>query len=185
MRVGLGLVLVASGATAGHASTRVPGAPRPYLDGPAGCVLPDPVRTSGCVTAPTDWLVLQVRNRFGDLPGACWDAHVWNPRSDHPRGRACDYTIGRIGAFPDRAQVAEGWRLARWLRTHARALHVHYVIFQGRIWSWERDAAGWRRYTGGGVYDPADVTGGHYDHVHVSTVDRPPAEIFPAAATGP
>jgi hypothetical protein len=29
----------------------------------------------------------------------------------------------------------------------------------------------WREYTGGGVYDPEDPTGGHYDHVHVSLKD--------------
>ena len=32
-----------------------------------------------------------------------------------------------------------------------------------------RDQDGWgRRYSGGGVYDVRDATGGHYDHVHVS-----------------
>lgn len=56
------------------------------------------------------------------------------------------------------------------------------MIFQGRIWSWEHDGEGWRPYRGAGVYDPADVTGGHYDHVHVSTVDKRPALLFAAAA---
>ncbi|WP_035856484.1 hypothetical protein [Cryptosporangium arvum] len=159
-----------------------PPAPLPYVGGPRGCVIPDPSDTDGCVTAPIAWLTFQVRHRFGDLPVSCWDEHAWNPRSDHPHGRACDYTIGRIGAFPDRAGVRGGWELARWLRTHAIALRVHYVIFQGRIWSWEHDGEGWRPYRGAGVYDPADVTGGHYDHVHVSTVDKRPALLFAAAA---
>jgi hypothetical protein len=31
-----------------------------------------------------------------------------------------------------------------------------------------RDADGWRPYNGGGMHDPGDVTGGHYDHLHVT-----------------
>ena len=39
---------------------------------------------------------------------------------------------------------------------------------QGQIWSLARDAEGWRPYNGGGMHDPNDVTGGHYDHVHIT-----------------
>jgi hypothetical protein len=145
--------------------------PQAYAGAATGCVLPDPTSTGGCVTGATAWLVAQVtahvRLRSAG-PVSCWDAHEWNPFSDHPRGRACDYTIGRAGQLPTAAQSADGWRLAGWLRTYARPLRVAYVIWQGRIWSAARDAEDWRPYTGGGVYDPADVTGGHYDHVHVS-----------------
>jgi len=45
---------------------------------------------------------------------------------------------------------------------------VHYLVWYGRIWSVERAADGWRPYNGGGVYDPGDITGGHYDHLHIS-----------------
>ena len=31
-----------------------------------------------------------------------------------------------------------------------------------------RDAEGWRPYNGGGMHDPGNVTGGHYDHLHVT-----------------
>ena len=31
-----------------------------------------------------------------------------------------------------------------------------------------RDDEGWRDYNGGGMHDPGDVTGGHYDHLHVT-----------------
>ena len=35
-----------------------------------------------------------------------------------------------------------------------------------------RDQNGWGRpYTGGGIYDPTDATGGHYDHIHLSVTD--------------
>lgn len=141
-----------------------------YPGGATGCVLPDPSGTGGCVTGATDWVIGQVKSRFGVLPGACWDRHAWNPRSDHPHGKACDYTVGRIGAFPAHPLVDGGWSLAKWLRANAGPLRVHYVIFQGRIWSREHDAEAWRPYNGGGVYDPRDVTGGHFDHVHVSTL---------------
>jgi hypothetical protein len=142
--------------------------PDRYAGGPSGCAVPDPTGTGGCVTQATAWLLAQVAAHVHQGPVTCWDAHAWNPSSDHPKGRACDYTIGRLGDFPRRADVLRGWALAEWLRTCAAALHVSYVIFQGRIWSLRRAREGWRPYSGGGVYDPTDPTGGHYDHVHVS-----------------
>lgn len=144
-------------------------APVAYPGGATGCTIPDPTGTGGCVTGATAWLLQQVAERVHQGPVSCWDAHAWNPTSDHPKGKACDYTIGRAGTFPGAADVGRGWVLAQWLRTYARPLHVSYVIWQGRIWSLDRDSEGWRPYSGGGVYDPTDPVGGHYDHVHVST----------------
>ncbi len=143
-------------------------APQRYPGGATGCALPDPTGTGGCVTGATAWLLGQVAAHIHQGPVTCWDAHAWNPTSDHPLGRACDYTIGVLGKFPGPADIARGWALATWLRTYAGALDVSYVIWQGRIWSRTHDTEGWRPYDGGGVYDPTDVTGGHYDHVHVS-----------------
>jgi hypothetical protein len=101
---------------------------------------------------------------------ACWDEHTWNPSSDHSRGRACDYFPTAAGRFPHGQELHNGWRLATWLRANATTLKVKYVIWQGRIWSPNTpDINGWGRpYTGGGIYDPDDATGGHWDHVHVS-----------------
>jgi hypothetical protein len=59
-----------------------------------------------------------------------------------------DYTIGRLGDFPRRADIIRGWGLAEWLRAYARLLRVSYVIFQGRIWSASRAVEGWRPYGG-------------------------------------
>ena len=146
----------------------LPDAATPFPGGPAGCTRPDPTGTGGCVTAATAWLVLQVDQRFGPLPASCWSKRPWNPDSDHPLGRGCDYTFGRIGAFPDALDRERGWVLAEWLRVNADPLAVSYVIWQGQIWSSRRADEGWRPYTGGGVYDPSDPTGGHYDHIHVS-----------------
>ena len=100
----------------------------------------------------------------------CWDRHAWNPRSDHPQGRACDLFATRPGRFAGGAELAEGWRVARWVRGHAEPLQVKYVIWQGRYWDPRvADQDGWgRRYSGAGVYDVRDATGGHYDHVHIS-----------------
>ena len=58
-----------------------------------------------------------------------------NPTSDHPLGRACDVTFGRLGTFAGPDDVLRGWVLASWLRANAAPLQVSYVIWQGRIWS--------------------------------------------------
>ncbi len=150
------------------AITTVGGAARPFTGADPGCTVPDPTGTGGCVTPATAWLLQQTATAFPGLPVSCWDAHAWNPTSDHPRGKACDFTIGRIGRFPGPDDVQRGWGMAEWFRANAPALHISYVIWQGRIWSVARGDEGWRPYTGGGIYDPTNPTGGHYDHIHVS-----------------
>lgn len=135
----------------------------------ARCANVDPTGTGGCVTPATAWLVQQMEAAFGLLTMTCWDRHAWNPSSDHPRGRACDVSIGAPGSFPPARDASRGHQIAEWLRANADPLRVAYVIWAGRIWSASRADEGWRPYGGGGVYDPADPTGGHYDHVHVST----------------
>ncbi|MGQ7296942.1 hypothetical protein [Quadrisphaera sp. KR29] len=114
------------------------------------------------------WLYEQTRLHFGQLPSSCWDAHAWNPTSDHPQGKACDFTIGTAGRLPGAADRAHGWEIANWLTANAAPLNVAYVIWDGRIWSAGRASEGWREYEGGGIYDVSTPTGGHYDHVHVS-----------------
>lgn len=143
----------------------------PWLGAAGGCTVPDPTGTGGCVTPATAWMLAQVEATFPGLPVSCWDAHLWNPNSDHPKGRGCDYTIGSLGSFPGPQDTAFGWSLAEWLRANAEPLRVSYLIWQGRIWSTGRSDEGWRAYTGGGVYDPRDPTGGHYDHIHVSVAE--------------
>jgi hypothetical protein len=145
--------------------------PQPFFGPSSGCTVPDPSGTGGCVTGVLAHLMAQVELTFGRIPVSCWSARAGDPYSDHPKGMACDYTMGRIGTYAAPADVARGWQLALWLRANATPLHVNYVIWQGRIWSRAHDAEGWRPYTGGGVYDTAGPINGHYDHVHVSTVD--------------
>ncbi|MBW0108374.1 hypothetical protein I4I84_06440 [Pseudonocardia sp. KRD-182] len=164
------------GAGAGPVNVEDLPAPTPYEGVSVLCTADDP--TGGrCLTPATRHAYDEIARAFGP-PGAdapirsagCWDEHAWNPDSDHPRGQACDYFPDTASQFPQGQELQNGWRLATWLRTHAVALKVKYLIWQGRFWSPDTpDTNGWGRpYTGGGVYDPADATGGHYDHIHVS-----------------
>ncbi|QJY45237.1 hypothetical protein [Pseudonocardia broussonetiae] len=151
-------------------------APAPWTGGATGCEQTDPTG-DGCLTGAALHGLEAASAAFGgwsDGPvirsAGCWDAHAWNPRSDHPRGRACDLFPGTPGAFAEGAELEAGWRVADWFRAHAGPLAVRYLIWQGRYWDPSvEDDGGWgRRYSGGGVYDTRDATGGHFDHVHVS-----------------
>ncbi|GAA1381714.1 hypothetical protein GCM10009613_08230 [Pseudonocardia kongjuensis] len=149
-------------------------APAPaWTGGPTPCREPDPVRPDGCLTGATAHGLAAVRAAFQpviDTVG-CWDEHRHNPRSDHPKGRACDLFTGPAGRFPEEPDLAEGWRITHWLAANAEPLRIRYLIWQGRYWdpSVRDDGTGWgRRYTGGGIYDTSDPTGGHYDHIHIS-----------------
>ncbi|WP_214404790.1 hypothetical protein [Pseudonocardia lacus] len=151
-------------------------AARPYTGPDGGCTAEDPT-TSGCLTPATRHALDQIHAAFGP-PGptapirsiTCWDEHAWNPSSDHPHGRACDLFPTRAGEFPAGQDLANGWRLASWLRANAEPLQIMYLIWQGRFWSpTTPDDNGWGRpYTGGGIYDATDATGGHFDHLHLS-----------------
>ncbi|OSY38104.1 hypothetical protein C8E95_4722 [Pseudonocardia autotrophica] len=144
-----------------------------WTGGETACGEPDPVRSDGCLTGATAHGLAAVRAAFDpviDTVG-CWDEHPRNPRSDHPRGLACDLFTGPAGRFPEEPDLAEGWRIAHWLAANAEPLQIRYLIWQGRYWdpAVREDGTGWgRRYTGGAVYDTSDPTGGHYDHIHVS-----------------
>ncbi|MFG1820575.1 hypothetical protein ACGFIF_42930 [Kribbella sp. NPDC049174] len=128
-------------------------------------VVPDPTNGRGCVTPRTAaWIALAKKA----LPGqgmSCWDAHDWNPTSDHPRGRACDMMTGR-DARKNAAEKAKGDHIAAWILSTAGQTGVHYVIWYGQIWS--ASTGKWKPYNGGGVYNPTDPNGGHFNHVHVS-----------------
>lgn len=151
-------------------------APAAWTGGATGCERTDPTG-DGCLTGAAEHGLSAAAAAFGgwsDGPAirsaGCWDAHAWNPRSDHPRGKACDLFPGEPGVFAEGSEQDAGWRVADWFRAHADPLQVKYLIWQGRYWDPSvTDQGGWgRRYTGGGVYDTRNATGGHYDHLHVS-----------------
>lgn len=157
------------------AMTAAPGC-APGADGPppAAFTRPDPdalvddPTSGGYITARMAYVMIQARTAFPESSWACWSPRP-GTASEHPLGRACDVTFGnRIGQHPTDAQLHAGWRVTNWLKTHAGTLGVQYLIWQGRIWSLARDADGWRPYSGGGMHDPANVTGGHYDHLHIT-----------------
>jgi hypothetical protein len=117
------------------------------------------------VTPRTAAWVAQAGKSLGALSMSCWDAHLWNPTSDHPKGRACDVMVGTDARRSPSARV-KGDRIANWAISTAGQTGVRYVIWYGKIWSARRGT--WIPYNGGGVYVPTDATGGHFDHVHVS-----------------
>lgn len=149
------------------ASGGTPGDPAP-LDGDPDQMVDDPT-SDGQITARTAHLMAQAHTAFPDT--SSWACYSPRPgtSSEHPLGRACDITFGnRIGTRPTPGQLEAGWRITNWMKDNASSLGVEYLIWQGQIWSLARDAEGWRPYNGGGMYDPNDVTGGHYDHLHVT-----------------
>ncbi len=149
--------------TAGGTAVTGPGGAFP----PEACsVRPDPTSGRGCLTPRTLNIAVQLMAQGWHL--ACWDAHAWNPSSDHPKGKACDAFPGRGGVLPTPEQKAHGDALAASLQASAAETGVKYLIWYGRWWKTGDPADAWNPYNGGGVYDPASITGGHYDHVHVS-----------------
>jgi len=134
-------------------------------------VVPDPSTGTGCLTPRMAALYTQ-------LVAQGWHPDCYRPsdpvaHSDHPLGRACDAPPGSYGVLPTAAQKAAGDALAASLQASAGRTGVHYLIWYGRIWNTERAREGWRPYTGAGVYNttpstPDGITGGHYDHVHIS-----------------
>ena len=152
------------------------GVPEPWTGGETGCEMTDPTG-DGCLTGAARHGLEAVAAAFGGWSegpvirnAGCWDAHAWNPRSDHPRGKACDLFATSPGTFAAGAELDAGWQVADWFRANSEPLAVKYLIWQGRYWDPSvEDQNGWgRRYTGGGVYDTRNATGGHFDHLHIS-----------------
>lgn len=128
-------------------------------------ICPDPTNGRGCITPRTLALVNGIKSNGLSYPSlSCWDPHAWNPKSDHPQGKACD--IAYSSGFPNAAQIASGDQMTAWLIKHAGVYGVHYIIWQGKIWYASKGT--WQTYTGGGIYDATSPSGGHYDHIHVS-----------------
>jgi hypothetical protein len=119
--------------------------------------LPHPTDAQHGHPTPAATLVDQLRG------GPCLEPHQRPP----PRARL-RRVPRRGGVLPTAAQKASGDALAATLQASAAQIGVHYLVWYGCIWSVERAADGWRPYNGGGVYHPGDITGGHYDHLHIS-----------------
>lgn len=132
---------------------------------PEHAAVADPTGTGGAITPRMSALYHAVQASGITVRGAtCWDPHPQNPASDHPRGKACDIFLDPHN--PD--DVNRGWQLAGWLTTTQTTYGIHYLIWQGQFWSAESPT--WRPYRSD-IYrcpNPANLTGCHYDHIHIS-----------------
>ncbi len=154
-----------SGALQCSSSTTVTGAGGSF-PAEACSIRPDPTTGRGCLTPRTLNIATQLLAQGWSI--SCWDEHAWNPNSDHPKGKACDAFPGPGGALPTAAQKARGDALTASLQASAAQTGISYLIWYGQQWAASRADQGWRPYSGGGVYDPASITGGHFDHIHIS-----------------
>ncbi|WP_420330074.1 M23 family metallopeptidase [Ornithinimicrobium murale] len=146
------------------------GAPEPF-DGDNPDAMVDDPTSDGQITARTAHILDQVQTAFPDSSWVCYSPRP-GQASDHPLGRACDGTFGNaIGEAATGQALELGWAVTNWLQEHAETLGIDYLIWQGQIWSAGRADEGWRDYDGGGMHDPGNVTGGHYDHTHLSAVE--------------
>ena len=141
--------------------------PAPFPGGNPDALVDDPT-TSGRITARMAYVMAQTKQAFPDTGWACWSPRP-GTKSEHPLGRACDVTFGNhIGQAAKGASLEAGWAMAHWLQTNADTLGIQYLIWQGKAWTRARSDAGWRPYDGGGMHDPTSITGGHYDHLHIT-----------------
>lgn len=159
--------LPAPDGTGGGCSTGMgPGTGTP-VDGDPDELVNDPT-TSGQITRRMLSVYQQALAAFPDTSWSCYSPRP-GTQSEHPLGRACDVTFGNaIGSYPTAGQIEAGWAVTNWLKDNADTLGVEYLIWQGQIWSLARDSEGWRAYNGGGMHNPTNVTGGHYDHLHIT-----------------
>jgi hypothetical protein len=126
-------------------------------------ISPDPTTGRGCLTFRTYHMLTEARLAdFGGRHVSCWRSGSWG---EHPRGRACDFSVFPNGGFQasHASGEARGWgdRLAGWAVTNAEALGVLYVIWYRQIWT---PRLGWHRYSGATGAPNTD----HTNHVHIS-----------------
>lgn len=122
------------------------------------------------LTSRAEALRDDVRQAYGGLPeggfqpGGVTTGHMAG--SAHYEGRAVDYFFRPVNARNN----IKGWSLAHYLVANADRLDIETVIYDDRIWTRWRSAAGWRDYEipdrGG---DQAILE--HRDHVHVDVAD--------------
>lgn len=121
------------------------------------------------LTARADAVRRELRAVFGKQTLGGFDPRgVTSGHTDgsaHYEGRAIDVFFRPISA----ANQRRGWAEAQWAVAHAEGLAVATVIFDRRIWSAGRSAAGWRdyRHPDGPTDNPILL---HEDHVHVDVI---------------
>jgi hypothetical protein len=83
--------------------------------------------------------------------------------SDHNTGRAVD---SMVPGWQTKAGNNLGWQVAYWEQAHAVQFGITYLIFDDHIWSVQRRAEGWRKYSN--PYNATGPSGRHLNHVHTS-----------------
>ena len=132
-------------------------------------------RTPGDAAGSAGWnpqtrfAVDALKCKFPDVFGEKCGTYNSGGTSDHP-GNAADCPPGAYATcYAEGTEAYDAsWAAAKWLRKHADALGVSYVIWYNRIWSRANDAAGWRDYGYGACAAGDQATEAHYDHVHIS-----------------
>ena len=121
---------------------------------PESCNVDDET-TGGCVTSRTFHMYKEVKKAGFNRFVGC---HRNGGPFEHPKGRACDWSLQKSGFAPWHYQDTReyGNNLMAFLVRNADRLGVLYVIWNKQIW---QPASGWHSYSG-----PSD----HTDHVHVS-----------------
>lgn len=121
---------------------------------PESCNVKDET-TDGCITARTFHMYKEVKKAGFNRFVGC---HRNGGPFEHPKGRACDWSLQKKGFAPWHNQDTReyGNNLMAFLVRNADRLGILYVIWNKMIWF---PATGWKNYHG-----PSD----HTDHVHVS-----------------
>ena len=119
-----------------------------------GCRVDDPT-TGGCVTSRTLHMYKETKKAGFNRFVGC---HRSGGPFEHPKGRACDWSLQNSGFAPWHNQDTReyGNNLMAFLVRNADRLGILYVIWNRQIWF---PASGWRSYSGPSA---------HTDHVHVS-----------------
>ncbi|MEU0315515.1 hypothetical protein [Nocardioides sp. NPDC006273] len=122
------------------------------------------------LTSRAEALREDVRGDFGRLPeggfqpGGVSTGHMVG--SAHYEGRAVDYFFRPVNARNN----IKGWAVAQYLVANADRLDIETVIFDDRIWTKLRSAAGWRDYDLPPRKGDMSILE-HRDHVHVDVAD--------------
>jgi peptidoglycan DL-endopeptidase CwlO len=123
---------------------------------PESCTIDDPT-TTGCVTARTLHMYQEVKKAGFNRFVSC---HRNGGPFEHPKGRACDWSLQRKGFSVAHNADMKGYgnNLMAFLVRNADRLGVLYVIWYRQVWF---PATGWGPYHG---------DSSHMDHVHVSMI---------------
>lgn len=113
--------------------------------GPPGSFGPGSGAVSGAAGATARRAASVLGPMFGFAGAGTYPGH------DPSEARALDFMT---------SSKSQGDSMATYAKAHARQLGINYIIWWRKIWNIQRDAEGWRNYSG--------TSNPHTDHVHLS-----------------